>query len=424
MNNKEIIIEEVQRILQIMEVSEKTTPLLNEGIIDDVIQGIVKVGTKSGDDALVVISKLEREFGIPKGVLDSDDVFDLIKGTSDEQIAVLSKIINKMGPKQVDDLAQKVWSQLSETHIQMDNIVRSIKDSNTKISPKYIDDMADATIKSKEPGFDPLIESLKSQFKKRMNDSLKGYIDVAGSSSKVPTSRFKQSTTTPSSPTTSYDNYVKGMDKEFDIMYEQALMESPYKLATEQDDSLRNVMHIMYKNNVSIDVNDFFRQVNERLTNMKGAADVASEAKMSWIKKTLSKLRSMCGVKTITWKTLFTAPGCMVGFIGIASAVSFGADFFGLDNRLWKKLPCAMLAFIDIPDFWAISDSEFYKDLCSGQEWWKSGDGGYTNNEESLKKWASDNGITIEEIIWGEEYSEINEELYEFIDGSTGWVAV
>jgi hypothetical protein len=381
MNNKEIIMEEVQRILQIMEVSEKTTPLLNEGIIDDVIQGIVKVGTKSGDDALVVISKLEREFGIPKGVLDSDDVFDLIKGTSDEQIAVLSKIINKMGPKQVDDLAQKVWSQLSETHIQMDNIVRSIKDSNTKISPKYIDDMADATIKSKKPGFDPLIESLKSQFKKRMNDSLKGYIDVAGSSSKV--TPITQQPLTPKITPKTDDTTLDGVINKF-LSDPSTYPDYPAFKGTVELIGLKGKVTKMilanYKQYSSFSPDELIKAGEEITTNL-------NNKEWGWLKKLF-----------VNVQTEKIKPKSVIKLLALIVALS-----------------------ILIP--WGFTSYETSEKLRSSFED-KVGIGEYVNNEESLKKWASDEGIVINSIVWDEDFSEINEELYEFIDGSTGWVAV
>jgi hypothetical protein len=61
------------------------------------------------------------------------------------------------------------------------------------------------------------------------------------------------------------------------------------------------------------------------------------------------------------------------------------------------------LAFVDIPDFWTISDSDFYRDLCSGQEWWK--------NDESIGGETSTSEVTItdfQEFIkndWGTEYT-------------------
>lgn len=185
MNNKGILKEEVKRILEMMEVSEKKSQLLNEGIIDDVVQGIVKVGTKSGDDVLTVLAKLEDEIGIRKGVLDSDDILDLIKGSSDEQITVLSKIVRNLGPAQLDTLSTKVWSQLKDVHTNMLNGVTSIKSSGGKITSKDIDEMSEIAISSTKPGFDPLINALRKEFKTKMTKSLEGYIDASGSAGKI-----------------------------------------------------------------------------------------------------------------------------------------------------------------------------------------------------------------------------------------------
>ena len=178
MNNKGILKEEVRRILEMMEVSEKKSQLLNEGIIDDVVKGLVRVGTKSGDDVLTVLAKLENEIGIPKGILDSDDILDLIKGSSDEQITVLSKIVRNLGPAQLDTLSTKVWGQLKDVHTNMLNGITSIKSSGGKITPKDIDEMSEIAISSTKPGFDPLINALRKEFKTTMTKSLEGYIDA------------------------------------------------------------------------------------------------------------------------------------------------------------------------------------------------------------------------------------------------------
>jgi hypothetical protein len=45
----------------------------------------------------------------------------------------------------------------------------------------------------------------------------------------------------------------------------------------------------------------------------------------------------------------------------------------------------------------------------------------YANDSSGFFQWVIDNGITINSIEWGEKYSEINGELYEFKNRSTGW---
>lgn len=48
----------------------------------------------------------------------------------------------------------------------------------------------------------------------------------------------------------------------------------------------------------------------------------------------------------------------------------------------------------------------------------------YTDDESSFLQWVEDNGIEINYIEWGEKYSEINGEIYEFNDRNSGWELV
>lgn len=408
MKDKNLILkEEVTRILEMMKIDSKKSQVLNESIIDDIISASVRYGVKSTDDVAVKITKLEKEFGLPKGTLKDVDILNLAKGGKPAQDVVI-KIITNLKGSNLTNFAKKVWGQLGgDVHKNAMDIIDGLKTSGKKYTYNevmdYLNNMSETLIKS-DNQINNLVVALRKEFVDRSYDSLKGsgvVDDVLGSSSK---SKFvtkpSPTTTTISSP----GKYVKGTDPEFDTVFDQGLTEAPYKLSDDQTDELRQFVYTtMYKGKTSIDVNDFLQQVKTRVESIKSGITGKQAQKLSRIQKITQKLKESCGIGKIDWKTFYKAPGCAVGFIGIATALSAFGDFIGVDNSLWKKTACSLLSFADIPDFWTISDSNFYRDLCSGQEWWKSGE--KSDDEVSIGDVTIDEFNEFIKNDWGEEYT-------------------
>jgi hypothetical protein len=190
-------------------------------------------------------------------------------------------------------------------------------------------------------------------------------------------------TTTPKSTNVSDSSYeyVRGVDTDFDRVLDMAKLESPTNLSSEKQLIIDNFAYNFYKNGTNIDLNKFIEDIKIRMDSVEKAGDESTKRKIGKVRKMLSKLGSNCGITKLGWKTVFVAPGCAVGFISIVSALAGIGDYFDLpDNKLWAKLPCSMMALVDIPEMWNIASSDFYQDLCNGREWWKS----ENEKEESL----------------------------------------
>jgi hypothetical protein len=191
MKNKNFILnEEVIRILEMMNIESKKSKLLTESIVDDIAKGIIRLSVKSGDDVATSLSKIEREFGVPKGTLNSGDIAKL--STQSDASGVVIKIVDNLSPKQLKIFADKVWTQLPEaqnaTKNVIDNLVTSKKTYTSDNLLKYLNDKSEIAINSPVPELDPLIKSLRKEFVDRSYKSLegKGVIDdVAGSAGKV-----------------------------------------------------------------------------------------------------------------------------------------------------------------------------------------------------------------------------------------------
>lgn len=186
MKNKNFILnEEVIRILEMMNIESKKSKLLTESIVDDIAQGIIRLSIKSGDDVATSLSKIEREFGVPKGTLDSGDITKLsTRGGAGE---VMIKIVDNLSPNQLKIFANKVWKQLPEAQTAaknvIDNLVTSKKTFTSDNLLKYLNDMSETAITSPVKELDPLIKLLRKEFVNRSYKSLKvkGVIDdVAG----------------------------------------------------------------------------------------------------------------------------------------------------------------------------------------------------------------------------------------------------
>jgi hypothetical protein len=192
MNNKKLILnEQIKRILEVMNVDSKNSKLLTESIVDDIAQGIVRLSVKSGDDLATSISKIERQFDVPKGILDYNDITKLTKGQGKD---VIIKVVNKSNPSQLMSFAKKVWVQIPEAHIAATNVVDGLvtakKTYTTNNLLKYLNDMSETVITSPVKELDPLVKSLREIFVDNSYASLKtkGIIDdVAGSAGKTTT---------------------------------------------------------------------------------------------------------------------------------------------------------------------------------------------------------------------------------------------
>lgn len=191
MKNKNFILnEEVIRILEMMNIESKKSKLLTESIVDDIAQSIIRLSIKSGDDVATSLSKIEREFGVPKGILDSGDITKLsTRGGAEE---VMIKIVDNLNPGQLKIFTNKVWKQLPEAHTAaknvIDNLVTSKKTFTSDNLLKYLNDMSETAITSPVKELDPLIKLLRKEFVNRSYKSLKvkGVIDdIAGSASKI-----------------------------------------------------------------------------------------------------------------------------------------------------------------------------------------------------------------------------------------------
>jgi hypothetical protein len=394
MNNKGILKEEVRRILEMMEVSEKKSKLLNEGIIDDVVQGVVKLGTKSGDDVLTVLAKLEDELGIPKGVLDSDDIFDLIKGTSNEQITILSKIVKNMGQKQLDNLTTKVWAQLKDVHTNMLNGVTSIKSSGGKITTKDIDEMSEIAISSTKPGFDPLINALRKEFKTKMTKSLEGYIDASGSAGKI-RNVADNSADIDKEIENILNNSNKNLDS-FNLLKKQLQVGGGWKkLSLAQ----RNV------------VNETIDTLSKQGKNIKEIEFDAKKLILEYLKNPKTKIdlpKSFWGMWDSVWarkKSIAIIGGLLLlaGY-GVKESVKWTletAEEGGEGVKEWYNEP---------------ESEEKRKEESSGEP------STYTNDLTGLKNWSKDSGYTDAEISGGEAwYKDTNGEWQQAFYSNNSW---
>lgn len=392
MNNKVILKEEVRRILEMMEVSEKKSNLLNEGIIDDVVQGLVKVGTKSGDDILTVLTKLEDEIGIPKGVLDSDDVLDLIKGTSNEQIAVLSKIVQNLGPTQLENLTSKVWGQLKDVHTNMLNGVTSIKSSGGKITPNDIDEMSEIAISSAKPGFEPLINALRKEFKTKMTKSLEGYIDVSGYAGKS-----KNIIDNTADIDKEIDDLINNSNKNldsFNLLKKQLQAGKGWKRLTQ---SQKNV------------VNETIDTLSRQGKNIKDIEFDAKKLILEYIKDPKIKIDIP---KTFwkTWDSIWSRKKSIAIIGGLLLIAGYG-----LKESVKWTLETAEEGGEGVKEWWNEPESE-------EQNRENNGSLTYTNDLTGFKKWVNDKGYSDAEISGGEAwYKDVNGEWQQAFYSNNSW---
>lgn len=178
-----------------MNVDSKKSNLLTESIVDDIAQGIVRISVKSGDDVATSLTKLEKDFGIPKGILDASDIAKLSKGESKD---VIIKIVNRLktNPAQLSKFTKKVWVQLYDAHIVAKNVIDGLITSKATFTSSnltnYLTDMSKTVIKdSPVKGIEPLIDSLRKEFVdlsyKKLKDIGSVVDDVAGSAGKTTT---------------------------------------------------------------------------------------------------------------------------------------------------------------------------------------------------------------------------------------------
>jgi len=395
MNNKGILKEEVRRILEMMEVSEKKSQLLNEGIIDDIVQGLVKVGTKSGDDVLTVLAKLEDEIGIPKGVLDSDDIIDLIKGTSNEQITVLSKIVRNLGPTQLDNLTTKVWGQLKDVHTNMLNGVTSIKSSGGKITTKDIDEMSEIAISSTKPGFDPLINALRKEFKTKMTKSLEGYIDASGSAGKVTNNITDNSVDIDKQIEDILNNSNKNLDS-FNLLKKQLQAGNGWgKLSSTQRNVVNETIDTLSKQgkNITEIETDAKKLILEYLRNPKTKIDLP---------KTFWKM----------WDSVWSRKKSIAIIGGLLLLAGYGVK----ESVKWT-LETAEEGGEGVKEWSKETESEE-----KNREEGGSASSTYTNDLAGFKKWSNDNGYTDAEISGGESwYKDTNGEWQQAFYSNNSW---
>lgn len=392
MNNKVILKEEVRRILEMMEVSEKKSNLLNEGIIDDVVQGLVKVGTKSGDDILTVLTKLEDEIGIPKGVLDSDDILDLIKGTSNEQIAVLSKIVQNLGPTQLENLTSKIWGQLKDVHTNMLNGVTSIKSSGGKITPNDIDEMSEIAISSTKPGFEPLINALRKEFKTKMTKSLEGYIDVSGYAGKS-----KNIIDNTADIDKEIDDLINNSNKNldsFNLLKKQLQAGKGWERLTQ---SQKNV------------VNETIDTLSRQGKNIKDIEFDAKKLILEYIKDPKIKIDIP---KTFwkTWDSIWSRKKSIAIIGGLLLIAGYG-----LKESVKWTLETAEEGGEGVKEWWNEPESE-------EQNRENNGSLTYTNDLTGFKKWVNDKGYSDAEISGGEAwYKDVNGEWQQAFYSNNSW---
>lgn len=392
MNNKVILKEEIQRILEMMEVSEKKSNLLNEGIIDDVVQGLVKVGTKSGDDVLTVLTKLENEIGVPKGVLDSDDILDLIKGTSNEQIAVLSKIVQNLGPTQLENLTTKVWGQLKDVHTNMLNGVTSIKSSGGKITPNDIDEMSEIAISSTKPGFEPLINALRKEFKTKITKSLEGYIDVSGSAGKAG----------------NVTNNSVDIDKEIDDLLNNSNKNlDAFNLLKKQLQAGRGWKKLSSsQKNI---INETIDTLSKQGKNIKDIEFDAKKLILDYLKDPKTKVDLP---KTFwkSWDSVWSRKKSIAIIGGLLLIAGYG-----LKESVKWTLETAEEAGEGVKEWWNEPESE-------EQNKENNGSLTYTNDLTGFKKWVNDKGYSDAEISGGEAwYKDVNGEWQQAFYSNNSW---
>jgi hypothetical protein len=437
------LISEIKRMKEIMGLT-----LLSEGI-DDLVKKVLGMS----DEGATTIKNLADQTDEYSNALKS-----VVGGTGsyDDILSYVGGKIRKSSPT-VDEIATYIKSDkelLKKLALGSDAIMKNAADDifakadiqniltptsysyvdgliNVKLTAnnsQFVSDFIDDALAVLEPklGQNTELDNLIKQLQERQKiaNNLKTGLDA-------PTpSRFSfGNTNKPPVVDDSVSKYVKGNDPDFDNVLEMAKAESPVKLSPEKQAIVDNFAYTLYKGiDGEINANKFIDDIKKRMDEIYKGADEATKRKIGKLRKILNKIGDSCGITKFTWKTFIVAPGCAVGFIGVISAASFLGDYSDvIDNKLWTKLPCSMMAFLDIPEAWDIVESDFYKDLCNGQEWWKSeetAEGGKTASDAYNAVVANDpnlEGLTIDEKTWKLESSDNGVEIYNanMSDGSS-----
>jgi hypothetical protein len=368
-------------------------------------------GTGSYDDILAYVGGK-----ISKSSPTVDEIATYIKSDKEllKKLALGSDAIMK---KAADDIFAKADIQNILTPNSYSYVDGLINVKLTANNSQFVSDFIDDALAVLEPklGQNTELDNLIKQLQERQKiaDNLKTGLDT-------PTpSRFSFDDTNKASVVDDTSSkYVKGKDPDFDSVLEMAKAESPVKLSAEKQAIVDNFAYTLYKNiDGQINANKFIDDIKKRMDEIYKGADEATKRKIGKLRKLITTLGKSCGITNVSWKTIYLAPGCTVGLLGVIVAASGFLDIVGLDNQVWAKLPCTLMAIADIPEF-GIEDSEFYKGLCEGQEWWKSEEteeGGKTASDAYNAIVANDpnlEGLTIDEKTWKLESSDNGVEIY------------
>jgi len=195
--------------------------------------------------------------------------------------------------------------------------------------------------------------------------------------------------------------YKVGDDPDFDSIFKLGIDGAGVKLTDSQIDTVRQAIWVATKDLNNINISNLQKQIAEAAQRLANSSDQISRTRGKKLLEALKKLPT-CGIKQLSYKTLWQAPGCFLGWVGAITAISAGADFMGINNNVWKKSMCTLLSIADLNvlgDIWTITDKEFYQEMCveGDQEWWKDSSsnkkGGLTPQiKDKITSWF--NGLT------------------------------
>ena len=188
MKQKSLLTEEIGRILEMMGINESASKvLLTESIIDDIVQAAVKSFSKSGDDAATVIGKLESEFDVPAGTLNSGRVSELLNPATNavRKSKIFGEIVSKMGDTGIAKLSQDMISNSPEITKFSDDMLTTINkgiDDGTFVKAdgtvdvdeinEFIDESLDNTVRLTDVNYTKLSDQLKADLKNTTNSKV------------------------------------------------------------------------------------------------------------------------------------------------------------------------------------------------------------------------------------------------------------
>jgi hypothetical protein len=184
MNTKNILTEEIVRIMEIMGVSADSSSIITESIVDDLISGGIKVLGDSSD-ATKFTKKIGDEYGIPVNSSEIkkqiDEFVKTTNPTRKQQIFI--ELIDEMNIEGIKKLSNQLLDTTKVQKIindEIDIIQKSIDSGNFTLSSgeldynsiyRYINDEIDVQIKTSNSKLQRLADTLKQQIKNRISKS-------------------------------------------------------------------------------------------------------------------------------------------------------------------------------------------------------------------------------------------------------------